>query len=371
MNILFFAALLIFVLYMGRLLLYGYCWKNTPEFVPEPSTIECGITVIIPFRNEETNIMQLLDDIVRQNYPPDKMEIILVDDHSDDRSASQVIPFCATYTQFKYLINAGSGKKAALRTAIECATNEQILLTDADCRVTPLWVKSFAASFMQSDADLILGLVDISSGHTWCSRFQEAEFLSLIAAGTGAAACGSPIYGNGASLAFRKSVYQSIHDAMQEQVVSGDDTFLIHNARAHHKKIRVLKSKSALVTTQPQDSWGQYFQQRIRWVSKSRYYRDLGTIATAASVLMMNLVLLFFLLLLCLKENPGLFVIFFVLKTCTDYIFLSRFLTFYKKQMPVFRFVVFALIYPFLVIIWTFRGFMGTYQWKGRTYQAG
>ncbi len=371
MNILFFSAMLVFVLYMGRLLLYGYSWKNTPEFVPEPSTIEGRITVIVPFRNEESSILQLLDDMAHQDYPPDKLEIIFVDDHSDDHSASYVKAFCETHSQFTYLINTGSGKKAALRTAIQHATNELILLTDADCRVTPLWVKSFAGSFMQSDADLILGLVDISSGHTWCSRFQEAEFLSLIAAGAGAAAYGSPIYGNGASLAFRKSVFLSIRDAMQEHVVSGDDTFLIHNARAHKKKIQVLKSKSALVTTQPQGSWRQYFHQRIRWVSKSRYYRDLSTITTAASVMMMNLVLLFFLVLLCMKENPGLFVIFFGLKTCTDFIFLSRFLTFYNKQMPVFRFVIFALIYPFLIIFWTFRGFTGSYEWKGRKYQAG
>ncbi len=370
MNVLFFSALLIFIGYLVRIVAYSRNWRKVPEFDPAYATEDYGITIIVPFRNEESCLRELLHALEQQVYPAGKIEILLVDDHSEDLSVSQAQQFCEDHHGFEYLLNAGSGKKAAIRTGVKHAAHEFILTTDADCIIGPLWAKAFSAFFKESGADLVLGLVDITTDGKFCSRFQEAEFLSLIAAGSGAAAGGYPIYGNAASFGFRKSVFLEMEDAMNENVVSGDDTFFIHNAKKAGRKIRILKSKQAIVLTQHQESWSQYFSQRIRWVSKSRHYRDLNTIITAVWVMLMNAVGLFFLALLFWKGNPGFFVVFFALKTAADYHFLVHFLRFYGKHMTVLWFVIFSFMYPFMVMIWTIWGLTGSYEWKGRKFQG-
>lgn len=370
MNVLFFSALIIFIGYLGRIISYSRNWRGLPEFDPTYAPEDVGITIIVPFRNEESCLQELLNVLDQQVYTAGKIEILLVDDHSEDLSVSQAQQFCEDHPSFKYLLNSGSGKKAAIRTGVKHAAHEFILTTDADCIIQPLWAKAFSAFFKESGADLVLGLVDITTDGKFCSRFQEAEFLSLIAAGSGAAAAGYPLYGNAASFGFRKSVFLEMEDAMNENVVSGDDTFFIHNAKKGGRKISILKSKQAIVLTKHQESWSLYFNQRIRWVSKSRHYRDLNTIITAVWVMLMNAVLLFSLAFFLRKGNPGFFVVFFALKTFTDYHFLAHFLGFYGKHMPVLRFVIFSFMYPFMVVIWTIWGLTGSYEWKGRKFQG-
>jgi len=43
-----------------------------------------SVSVIIPARNEEATVGALLDDLISQDYPPDRLEIVVVDDRSDD-----------------------------------------------------------------------------------------------------------------------------------------------------------------------------------------------------------------------------------------------------------------------------------------------
>ena len=60
--------------------------KKLPSEVPL-----LKVSVVIPFRNEEKSLPQLLEDLASQNYPADKFEVILVDDHSWDKSAKNTL----------------------------------------------------------------------------------------------------------------------------------------------------------------------------------------------------------------------------------------------------------------------------------------
>jgi len=56
-------------------------WKSSSDFDPRTSVV-----IIIPARNEAANIKACLQSILDQNYPSELMQIILVDDHSEDRT---------------------------------------------------------------------------------------------------------------------------------------------------------------------------------------------------------------------------------------------------------------------------------------------
>jgi glycosyltransferase involved in cell wall biosynthesis len=111
-----------------------------------PSTI---VSVIIPCRNEESNIENLLGDLIQQNYSENGFEILVVDDNSTDRTTEKVRAFIHQKNRsFIKLIQVneenhqGTFKKKAIQLAIEAASGDLIITTDADCRMGKNWLKS-------------------------------------------------------------------------------------------------------------------------------------------------------------------------------------------------------------------------------------
>src|SRR4051812_9538088 len=60
-------------------------WKNIPVLNSQPAN-KLKVAVIVPVRNEEANIIHLLQSLAAQNYSP--FEIIIADDHSADRTVA-------------------------------------------------------------------------------------------------------------------------------------------------------------------------------------------------------------------------------------------------------------------------------------------
>ena len=88
--ILFGIIILLFVLYSLLIIYYWLSWKAIPVFVPPPSTPRAMISVVVPARNEAENIGDLLNALKHQDYPASQFEIIVVDDHSTDKTADIV-----------------------------------------------------------------------------------------------------------------------------------------------------------------------------------------------------------------------------------------------------------------------------------------
>jgi hypothetical protein len=110
-----------------------------------------------------------------------------------------------------------------------------------------------------------------------------------------------------------------------------------------------------------------FFNQRIRWASKSKRYKDFTEIAVAASVFFINL---FF--LVCFIGgflNAHLFYIALILwavKFIADFPLLMSFSVFVSKSKVMYYYLLVQLIYPLYIIITTFLTLMIPVKWKGR-----
>ena len=97
------------------------------------------ISVIIPAKNEETNIKRCLEGVLAQSLPP--IECILVDNHSSDRTVQIASPLCTKILQIE---NASIG---ALRNAgARKATGTLLAFLDADCFPENDWLLNAASS---------------------------------------------------------------------------------------------------------------------------------------------------------------------------------------------------------------------------------
>jgi len=77
--------------YVSLVAFFLYGWWKLKEFNGTATKKHVFITVIVPVRNEEKNIVHLLRDLKEQTYPADKYEVIIVDDHSTDQTTQKVM----------------------------------------------------------------------------------------------------------------------------------------------------------------------------------------------------------------------------------------------------------------------------------------
>ncbi len=264
--ILFYAAFLLYF-YTGLIRLKRKPVANTPY---QPM-----VSVVVAARNEEKNIRGLLDDLNQQNYPTEKLQIIIANDRSSDQTGSIIKEFVKKYNNVS-LINISeqsksmAPKKWALTKAIEKSTGEIIISTDADCRVPNSWVKSVVNVF-DSDTGIVIGYskIDTKSGK-FLDHYQSIDFLALLSANAGTLGWGIPWTGTGQNIAYKRSAFDEIDgfNPVAKQI-SGDDFYLVQ-AISKISKIKYITDPKSFVKTKPSENLHKFISQRIRWASNSR-----------------------------------------------------------------------------------------------------
>lgn len=373
MSLPFLVLVVILLIYTAliKLLLIG--WRRITEFRPQTLTEEIFVSVLVPFRDEEKHITNLLDDLTHQNYPSQQFEIIVVDDHSVDKSSELVQNYSIDVNHniiLHHLPGDLSGKKEALRYGTGYCSGKVILTTDADCRVPVDWIRTFITYYnAMEEPGLITGLVDHNKITGFFQWLQNLEYLSLIGSGAGAAGIHKPVYCNGANMMFRKDVYFEIEDPLVINTPSGDDTFLLHHIKKKYPdKIFALKSHDSLVLTQPAATIRDFINQRIRWASKVRYYFDPHILILSAVILISNLAIFICLVLFVSKHN-GLFLLPLLYKMLIDWIFMIPVLSWFEKKRLHILVPLLSLIYPVYILLSVPATIFGHYKWRGRSYR--
>ncbi len=323
------------------------------------------ISVIVAYRNENENLSALLNSIANQSCSKDQFELILVDDYS-------LHPFVPAKDSYPFpniqLIKNKyrQGKKYALKTGTEIARGSNILTTDADCIPEKNWIET-TINLIPESKDFIMSLaVFFHPPEGIFSGFQSLEFSSLVATGAASFTAGKPVLCNGANLAFSKSLFLESFENMYPEVPTGDDIFLMLEAKKREECSLVFgKSRQAVVLTQAAPSLNDFLTQRERWASKSVFYKDFHLLFLSILILIYNLGLIVFLFAgVFEKVYLQSFLFLFTIKMIADFLFLFGFLQFFKKLDLLKFFIPSQMIYPFYIVYSAFAGIV-----KGFNYQ--
>jgi cellulose synthase/poly-beta-1,6-N-acetylglucosamine synthase-like glycosyltransferase len=327
------------------------------------------LSVVIPVRNEALNIHNLLDDLAAQDYPKERFDVIFIDDHSGDATYQLIKNFSSSISiRIFQLPDEESGKKAALIKGLTEAKTDLVLTTDGDCRLKKGWISEMAEFYSSRPAKLVFGAVLYPAGLTFREMMQNLEFLSLVTSAAGSAGINRPILCNAANMGFDRKLYLQFASRQQSVPVSGDDIFFLHWMKQHYPdEIHFLKSGSSFVETSPPKSPGDFINQRMRWTSKSRYYRDPCLIITAIVIFIVSFSLL---ILLAGSTISKLFlqgfITLFLVKCLTDFIFLYTVTAYYKTRYLLKIFLPLEVIYFFYISIIGIAGNLFPFRWKGR-----
>ncbi len=354
---------------------YTFGWYRLKYFTSDNRQFSTKVSIIIPARNEEDNIQNLLIDLIRQDFPTELYEIIVADDNSDDKTADITSRVISEYPDYQLKLitisdhhPAGAYKKKAIMEAIRVSSGELIITTDADCRMHTKWLSSMISYYESEKPKMIVGPVSFHNERSYFEKMQTLEFLSLIAITGGAIKIGRPIMCNGANLAYEKKAFYEVGGFGTDSLASGDDVFMLLKIRKHYgsNAVRFIKNNEAIVFTEAKKTIREFFHQRTRWASKNKVY-DLNILVISFSVYMVNL-LLFGGLIISLFIHPllPLILISFLVKLLVDLPVLIGIVKFAGRgRMFLYSFPL-LLVYPAYIIFTGAMGMVATYQWKGR-----
>jgi len=325
-----------------------------------------NISVVIAFRNEATNLNNLLNSIAEQDYPQHLVEIILVNDHSTDNWQSITNHWIEKLPNLRILNTSSEnlGKKLAVNTGIMASKNPFIALTDADCILPQSWLTEIVLLFEAEDPALIIGPV-ASFGKGFLNNMQALEHASLNASAIGACLAGTPFMASSANLAFNKKTIGYELRMLNPNVPSGDDVFLLHAVKEMGGKIASEVNERFVVKTNAPSGLWQILNQRARWASKTKHYTNFVALIIAFLVLVFNIVLL--LLHSISFSNPlylkaAAFMLTF--KMFSDFFLLSSYLKLIGQKKLMWVFIPLQVVYPFYIAFVFLLSLVKPIKWK-------
>lgn len=369
------------IAYLVVIALLTYGFDKVENFKLQDLQPKTKFSVVIPFRNEAENLPKLLASISNLNYPKAMFEVILIDDDSEDDSVSIIENFVNTSRKnhdtlvdaIKIIKNSrtsNSPKKDAITSAIKISKFNWIVTTDADCLLPKYWLDTFDECIQTRQVNCIVAPVTYHGKTSFLNRFQTLDFLSLQGATIGGFGIKKPFMCNGANFAYCKSDFYTVNGFDGNTTISsGDDVFLLEKLRhLDAKKVYYLKSKHAIVTTNPTETTKQLIQQRLRWASKTSNYKYwfaklVGLIVLLGNLIFIGLIPAVLLSYISIKIGIALFVI----KFSIDFLLLFKTSRFFKQENLLLSYLLSSFIYPFFNVYIAFLSFFKSYEWKGRS----
>lgn len=121
------------------------------------------VSVLIPMHNEEKVLNNVLSSLLECDYDKDRLEIIAINDHSDDKTAEMLDAWHEKYSFINVLHriddNQGRGKMYGLNDAMEIAKGDVIIIFDADYTPSTGLVRKLAMAFIDPTVGAVMGRV--------------------------------------------------------------------------------------------------------------------------------------------------------------------------------------------------------------------
>lgn len=117
------------------------------------------VSVILAVRNEASHIADCLNAVLTQDWPSERMEILVADGESTD-GASEIIHALPESERIHLLVNPGRRQAAGLNLAIAHARGDVIVRVDGHTRIAPDYVRCCVAALQETGAACVGGRIE-------------------------------------------------------------------------------------------------------------------------------------------------------------------------------------------------------------------
>jgi len=213
--------------------------QEIPQVLPAPPLTNAPlVSILVPVKNEEVNLEECLRCLLGQDYP--SKEIIVINDHSTDRTGQILSEYARLYPKEVRAVNAPdlpsgwTGKNWALSYGTPLAQGKWLLFTDADTRHESCSVSSAVSHSESKDLDL-LTLSPRCLVHGFWEKVLQPIAMGFLGLWFPFAKVNRPdsriTFGNGQYLLIRKTAYERIggHSRVREAFL--EDFALVKEAK--------------------------------------------------------------------------------------------------------------------------------------------
>lgn len=364
----FFVSLTILYFLTHLLLLKGL--KNSLSLKKNSDTALPKVSVIVAGRNESANIVRCIRSLSGLKYPEGKLEIILVNDNSTDNTYELMKEAAGGINFFKVINSAKSssvnlkGKANAIDTAITQCTGDIIVMTDADCEVSPDWVKETVSYYTENTA-MVCGFTNIKCDKSLFSKMQSIDWVYLLALASSSSGLNLILSCIGNNLSFTKKAYNDTGGYSSIGFSVTEDLALMRKLNSYKEYvIKYPVDKECLVETLPCSTVSELFSQKRRWFRGGIGINFLGYII-GAELYAVNFMLIFGLIFLSYKT----YIVLILIKILSELFLISGIIKRFKLGYLYRYYLLFCFYFAFYGLSLPFSFLFNTkINWKGRKF---
>jgi poly-beta-1,6-N-acetyl-D-glucosamine synthase len=236
--------------------------RNKKELFASPSVKSYpSVSFLVPAYNEEKSIEGTIKSLLELEYPKEKIEIIIINDGSKDKTLEIAKELEMKYSQVKVLDKKNSGKADSLNQAIKIARNELIAVSDADSYPEKTSLKKMVGHFEDKKVSAVTSRVLVKNQKNLLERFQILDY-SIIAWTRKLLDFVDSVYvTNGPLSIYKKSVAEKIGGFDPRNLT--EDIEITWHMLSENYQTRM--SYDAIVYTIVPSDFKTWVQQRIRW----------------------------------------------------------------------------------------------------------
>lgn len=257
--------------------LFGFLYREVPidiNYTP-------GVSILIPCFNEEEWIQRTIISCLNQDYPVDKLEVIVIDDCSNDRSVEKIKDVVQKLylagdqydvkNRLKYIVqDSNSGKREALAKGALEAKHDLIVFVDSDSFLDPFAIRNLVQPFKDSKMGGVSGRTDVANTYTnnltimqsvryyIAFRIMKAAeaYFDVVSCLSGPLAC------------YRKEIILKNREAwltqkfLGQKATFGDDRAMTNYVLKHY---RTSYQDSAICFTIVPNKYKVFLRQQMRW----------------------------------------------------------------------------------------------------------
>ncbi len=176
----------------------------TPNQLADPAAAGTGlpfISVVVPVRNGEAMIADCVESILACDYPPDRHEILVIDNASTDATAEVVARH-----PVRLLSEPRRGVSFARNRGIAEGRGDVFAFIDGDCLADPAWLRELARPFEDAEVGCVAGELRHLPGTT----LAERQAVRMLGEWQRYAVSSNPPYAITANAAYRREVFEQI-----------------------------------------------------------------------------------------------------------------------------------------------------------------
>lgn len=170
------------IFFSSFILLLVLQWVNK-KVTPVSASETPLVSILIAVRNEEFTITRCFEAIANLNYPKNKLEVLIGDDASTDKTAAIINTFIQDKNYIKYIsiketLGQARGKANVLAHLTKAATSDYFFITDADIAVPQNWVQNMLGGII-NNTGIVTGITTIT-GNSLFQKLQAIDWLNAI-----------------------------------------------------------------------------------------------------------------------------------------------------------------------------------------------